>query len=74
MKRFSITFSTEEEAKDFALNFKGDEDFEGTTNYEDFEGNEALVCFKDEFADEAEMFIHGYSNFRGFHIVKIEQY
>jgi len=75
MIRFKITFQTEETAKFFAMNFKGDEDYKNTTNYEDYDNNVAIICFKDEFADEAEMMIWGYANYCGFdsQIVSVEE-
>ncbi len=76
MTRFEITFRTEETAKFFALNFKGDEDYKNTTCFEDFDKNVVVIGFKDEFADEAEMMIWGYANSCGFdsQIVSVEEF
>lgn len=75
MTRFKITFQTEETAKFFAMNFKGDEDYENTTTYEDFADNVAVICFKDEYAEEAEMMIWGYATHCGIdsQIVSVEE-
>ncbi len=75
MVRFKITFQTEETAEFFALNFTHDEDYKGTTTFVDFTNNEVIACFKNNFAEEAEMMIWGYANCCGFdsQIVSVEK-
>lgn len=75
MTRFKITFRTEETAKFFALNFKGDEDYKNARSHENYDKNIVVIGFKDEYADEAEMMIWGYANYCGFdsQIVSVEE-